>query len=250
MLAVYVNCLTVILGTILGCVFSKKISSDLSKVISTGAGVVTLVLGIEMALKYQNIIILAFSMILGGILGTWLNIDGAILSFGNFLEKHFYHKKIATVSKDLPQETNQNQAKSSFAYAFLNASVLFCVGAMSIIGSIKAGIEKDYTIIFTKSILDGFLAIVFASSMGIGTGFSSLSILIYQGSLTLLAKLLEPYVTETLLHELSAIGGALIVMIGTNLIGFTKIKTANYLPALVLSVVFVFLIPLITGCNL
>lgn len=241
MFAVYVNCFAVILGTVIGCVFSKKISSDLSKVISTGAGIVTLVLGIEMAFKYENIVILAFSMILGGILGTWIDIDGAILKFGNFLEKHLYHKKVAASQNDSTQEN------SNFAYAFLNASVLFCVGAMSIIGSFKAGIEKDYSIIFTKSILDGFLAIVFASSMGIGTGFSAISILCYQGMLTLLAQLIEPFVTENLLNELSAIGGALIVMIGTNLVGFTKIKTANYLPALLLSVFFVFFTPIFTS---
>ena len=129
----------------------------------------------------------------------------------------------------------------------MNASVLFCVGAMSIVGSFKAGVEHDYTIIFTKSILDGFMAISFAAAMGIGTMFSIIFILIYQGGLTLLSGVLQPYVSELLINELSAVGGAIIIMIGVNLLGLKKIKTANYLPALVIEILFVVLVPLVKG---
>ena len=104
---------------------------------------------------------------------------------------------------------------------------------------LEAGMDGDYTIIFTKSVLDGFMAIVFAAALGIGTAFSALSVLVYQGALTLLAGLVAPYVHDIMLAELGATGGALIIMIGVNLMGLAKIKTANYLPALVLSVVFV-----------
>ena len=130
----------------------------------------------------------------------------------------------------------------NFAYAFLNASVLFCVGAMSIVGSFKAGVEKDYSIIFTKSILDGFMAISFAGAMGIGTAFSAIVVFLYQGALTLLSVVIQPYVSQVLIEELTAAGGAMIVMIGINLLNLKKIKTANFLPAFILEILFVILI--------
>lgn len=231
MIAVFVNCIAIIIGSLIGIIFSSRISDNLSRVVQTGAGVVTMVIGIEMALAYENIIFLAMAIIAGGILGSWMNIDGKILLFGDALGKLVLRKKNS--------QSQQEQGSSNFAYGFLNASVLFCVGAMAILGSIKAGIDGDYTIIFTKSVLDGFMAIVFAAALGMGTAFSALSVLVYQGALTLLSGLVAAYTNDVLLAELGATGGILIIMIGVNLMGLAKIKTANYLPALVLSVVFV-----------
>lgn len=231
MIAVFVNCIAIIIGSLIGIIFSKRISDNLSRVVQTGAGVVTMVIGIEMALAYENIIFLAMAIIAGGILGSWMDIDGKILLLGDGLGKLVLRKKNS--------QDQHEQGESNFAYGFLNASVLFCVGAMAILGSIKAGIDGDHTIIFTKSVLDGFMAIVFAAALGIGTAFSALSVLVYQGALTLLAGLVAAYTSDVLLAELGATGGVLIIMIGVNLMGLAKIKTANYLPALVLSVVFV-----------
>ena len=231
MIAVFVNCIAIIIGSLIGIIFSSRISDNLSRVVQTGAGVVTMVIGIEMALAYENIIFLAMAIIAGGILGSWMDIDGKILLLGDALGKLVLRKKNS--------QDQHEQGTSNFAYGFLNASVLFCVGAMAILGSIKAGIDGDYTIIFTKSVLDGFMAIVFAAALGIGTAFSALSVLVYQGALTLLSGLVAAYTNEVLLAELGATGGVLIIMIGVNLMGLAKIKTANYLPALVLSVIFV-----------
>ena len=231
MIAVFVNCIAIIIGSLIGVIFSSRISDNLSRVVQTGAGVVTMVIGIEMALAYENIIFLAMAVIAGGILGSWMDIDGKILLLGDALGRLVLRKKNSQAQHD--------QGASNFAYGFLNASVLFCVGAMAILGSIKAGIDGDYTIIFTKSVLDGFMAIVFAAALGIGTAFSALTVLVYQGALTLLSGLVAAYTNDVLLAELGATGGILIIMIGVNLMGLAKIKTANYLPALVLSVVFV-----------
>ena len=231
MIAVFVNCIAIIIGSLIGIIFSSRISDNLSRVVQTGAGVVTMVIGIEMALAYENIIFLAMAIIAGGILGSWMDIDGKILLLGDALGKLVLKKKHS--------QGQQEQGESNFAYGFLNASVLFCVGAMAILGSIKAGIDGDYTIIFTKSVLDGFMAIVFAAALGMGTAFSALSVLVYQGALTLLSGLVAAYTNDVLLAELGATGGILIIMIGVNLMGLAKIKTANYLPALVLSVIFV-----------
>ena len=226
MIAVLVNCASVIAGSLVGLIFCKKINDSLSDIVCCGAGVVTMVIGFQMAFQYKSVVILALSVIMGGIIGSWLDIDGKILALGKFLETKFGKKE-------------EQNGKQNFAYAFLNASVLFCVGAMAVLGSFNAGINKDYTLIFTKSILDGFMAIVFAAAMGIGTAFSAITVFVYQGLLTLCSTWIAPYVTEEMLTELSAVGGAAIVMIGMNLLKLRTIKTANYLPAIVLAVVFV-----------
>ena len=245
MIATIVNCIAIIVGSIFGLLFSKKISDQMEDSIMTAAGIVTSVLAIQMAFKYQNVIYLTLSLIMGGMIGTALDIDGKILILGKLLERLVYGKNTKA------PETNSQQINSSlerktnnFAYAFLNASVLFCVGAMAIVGSFKAGIEKDYSIIFTKSILDGFMAISYGAAMGIGTAFSALAILVYQGGLTLLSKVVSPFVNEQMIAELTGCGGAIILMIGLNLLGIKKIKTANFLPALLFVVLFVLMDPL------
>ena len=243
MLAVFVNCFTVIVGGLIGVLFSSKIKESLSVTVQNAAGVITLVLGFEMAFQYESIICLTLSLILGGVIGTALDIDGAIYKLGKFFEKLIERKNQKSQDdeenlNEVVEVKNQLGQKKDFAFGFLNASVLFCVGAMSIIGSFKAGIEKDYTIIFTKSILDGFMAIVFASSMGAGAIFSFVTILVYQGALTLLSTFIAPFVSDMLLNELSACGGAMIIMIGINLLKLKEIKTANFLPGLVLVVVY------------
>jgi uncharacterized membrane protein YqgA involved in biofilm formation len=237
MLATIVNCIAIVVGSILGIAFARKISEEVSDVICSAAGVVTLVIGFQMAFKGQNVIYLALALIMGGILGTWWDIDGKILWVGRQLERRF---GAAGSNEGRPG------GSSRFAYAFLNASVLFCVGAMAIVGSFKAGTEGDYTILLTKSVLDGFMSIVFGAAMGIGTAFSALSILLYQGFLTLVSGFLKPFVTDQMVAELTGIGGAFVIMIGINLLSLRKLKTANYLPALVFTVAFVLLDPIIT----
>lgn len=243
MLAVFVNCGAVILGSIFGLLFSKKFSEELSDMIQTACGVITIVIGLQMAFKYDSIVYLSLSLIIGAIAGYIIDLDGAILKFGTWLEKKVSPKKAA--ENAVGEATAMAKSNKNFAYAFLNASVLFCVGAMAIVGSFKAGVEKDYTIIFTKSILDGFMAIGFTAAMGIGTMFSIIFIFLYQGGLTLLSKLIQPYVSDLLISEISACGGAIIIMIGINLLGLKKIKTANFLPALVIEILFVLCVPLV-----
>lgn len=253
MIATFVNCIAVILGTMAGILFARKITTEISSVISSAAGVITLVIGMQMAFKTQNIIYMALSLIIGGLLGAWWDIDGKILAFGRFLEYHFgggKKKALAKASAQSGGELSSDSAavpeESRFAYAFLNASVLFCVGAMAIVGSFKAGTEGDYTILYTKSVLDGFMAIVFSAAMGIGTAFSALSLLAYQGALTLLSEWIKPWVSEQMISELTGLGGALVIMIGINLLELKKLKTANYLPGLIILTLFVLLDPFIS----
>jgi len=245
--AVFINCGAIIIGSIIGLLFAKKFTEELSDMIQTACGIITLIIGLQMAFKYQSIVYLALSLIIGAIIGYAADIDGAILNLGKKLEK-LTNKVTKAKDPEVSDTTELNKkSNNNFAYAFLNSSVLFCVGAMAIVGSFKAGIEHDYTIIITKSILDGFMAISFAAAMGIGSAFSALAIFVYQGALTLLSGVIKPYISEELITELSACGGAIIMMIGINLLGLKKIKTANFLPALVIEALFVILVPLVKG---
>lgn len=258
MLAVFVNCAAIVAGSVIGLLFAKKIPQKITDAIQLACGLVSFVMGVQMAFKYQNVVYLALALIFGGIIGTALDIDGKILKAGRFLERVFLKKPEAaapTVSRastdsratESAAEFSAGKPQKNFAYAFLNASVLFCVGAMAIVGSFKAGIEGDYSIIFLKSVLDGFIAIGFAAAMGVGTAFSALAIFVYQGALTLLAIFIHQYVSDSLLAEITGSGGSLIVLIGINLMGLKKIKTANYLPAVIFSALFVLCEPFVRG---
>lgn len=243
MIAVFVNCATILVGCVIGLFFAKRIRPDVTDAIQLACGLVSFVMGVQMAFRYQNVVYLALALILGGIVGTLLDIDGKILRFGRFLERVFM--KGGSARPSVAGDGTGARAQKNFAYAFLNASVLFCVGAMAIVGSFKAGIEHDYSIIFLKSVLDGFVSIGFAVAMGVGTAFSVISVFAYQGALTALAVLIAPSVSDQLLAELTGSGGALIVLIGINLMGLKKVKTANYVPAVLFSVAFVLAEPFV-----
>jgi len=182
-----------------------------------------------MGLVTTRIVFMALALIIGGILGEWWNVEGGILRFGDFLKKRFAKK----------------ESGKDFAGGFLNASVLFCVGAMTLVGAFKAGAEGNYDLILTKSVMDGFMAIMLTAAMGIGVAFSAITILVYQGGITLLAEVLQPLVNELLLGELTAVGGVLVIMIGLNLLGLSKLKTANYIPALLITIGLITLEPLL-----
>lgn len=227
MIATVVNALAILVGSVVGLFLRKGIKDRYQKVIYTGAGMASLVIGISMALKTNHILAFTLALIIGGLAGTALDIEGGILRLGEALKRHFAGK-----SED-----------STFAFGFLNASVLYCAGAMAIVGSFKAGTEGDYSLILTKSVLDGFMSIIFTSTMGIGAAFSALSVLAYQGILTLGSVWIKPFVSEVMLAELTAAGGALIIMIGLSLLDIRKFKTADFLPAILAVVLFVLAFP-------
>jgi uncharacterized membrane protein YqgA involved in biofilm formation len=229
MIATFINCLTVIVGSLLGVLLHKKIHDSFKQIVYAGAGLMALVLGIKMALETTMFVALALSLILGGILGEWWHIEDGILRLGDTLKRRFA----------------RGNSSQDFSGGFLNASVIFCVGAMTLVGAFKAGTEGDYTLILTKSVMDGFMAIMLTAAMGIGVAFSALSLLVYQGGLTLLAGVIKPLVNDLMLSELTGVGGVMVVVIGLNLIGVTRLKTANYLPALLITVLVVALKPLI-----
>lgn len=227
MIATIVNCLAVVIGSAIGLLLHKKIKEGYKDAVFVAIGCFSMVIGMKMALGFQHVLIIVLSLVTGGLLGYLLDIEGALLRFGDGLKRRFSG----------PSEDH------SFAEGFLNASILFCVGAMTIIGALNAGIDKNYDLILTKSVMDGFVAVFFTAAMGIGVMFSIITLLVYQGGLTLLAAQLAPLLNDTILTELTSIGGILIVMIGINMLDLKKLKTGNFIPALLVVLVLTVLQP-------
>lgn len=223
MIAVIVNTAAIVLGGLLGLLFGNKIKQNYSKTIMCGLGICTMVIGITGAITTENILLVILCLVIGTVLGEWLDIEKRLDSAGEWLKK-----RVA-----------QNGG-GKFTEGFVTASLLFCVGSMAIMGSLDAGIRGDYSTIFTKSILDGVMSVTFAATMGVGVLFSALSIFIYQGALTLLAGLVEPLLSTEAIREMSAVGGILLIGTGMNIIGLTKerIRVGNMLPALLFPAVW------------
>lgn len=235
MIATIVNALAIVLGTAIGLLARKGFSERARDAAYNATGIISLVIGVSMAITTEHVLAFAIAVIAGGLVGTALDIEGAAYRLGEWLRSRFARRSAVESRADSP-ETGAEARDGGFAYGFLNASVLFCVGAMALVGSFKAGAEGDYDLILTKSVMDGVIAVMFAGAMGVGVGFSALSVLAYQGALTLAAAWIKPYVTATMMTELSAVGGALVIMIGINLLGLKKIRTGDFLPALVVIV--------------
>ncbi len=228
MLATIINALAIIIGSGLGLLLKKGLSKRLEVAVFSASGIITLVIGMQMAFKTTHILAFALALIIGGIVGTALDVEGGILRFGEVLKRRF-------------AKTDDG----SFAFGFLTASVLFCSGAMAIVGSFKAGTEGDYSLLLTKSVLDGMMSIIFASAMGPGVLFSALAVFVYQGILTVASVWIAPFVTPLMLAEVTAIGGALVLMIGISLLDLKKMKTGDFLPSLVVTVALVVLMPFV-----
>ena len=217
MIATIINALAIVLGSAVGLVFGKRISSSLQAVIMYGAGTITLILGIQMAFEMPSAIISLFALVIGGVIGTVLRIEERIFNLGEMIGK------------------KAGQDGGGVGTGFLNASVLFCAGAMAVVGSIQAGTIGDYNLILVKSVMDGMVAIVFSAIYGLGTMLSAVSILVYQGFFTLLGGYLEPLLGESGINALSAEGGLLLVLIALKLLGIKDAASGNFLPALVLA---------------
>lgn len=223
MIAVFINCACVIVGSLIGLLIGKKLSEDFKTVVFSCSGLITFVMGIQMALGSTNFLILLIAMLVGGFVGYALKIEEGVLNLGSKLEKI----------------TSKNSSNNSnFAKGFMNASVLFCSGAMAVVGSIQAGTTGDMQTILIKSVMDGCMAVIFTAIYGIGVMFSFLSILVYQGFFTLAGSFLEPILGTVGIAELSAAGGILLLMIGLGLIKVKEFKTANFIPALIFAPVF------------
>ena len=226
MFAVIVNTITVLLGSTVGLLFKKGIPKKLSDAVMLGIGLCTLYIGISGTLKGENTIVLILSMVLGAIIGTALDIDGGINRLGDWIERRFSRKG----------------EKVSVAQGFVTACLLFCVGAMTIVGSLTAGLTGDYEMLLTNSVLDLISSAMLSVSLGIGVMFAAAFVFAFQGALVLLAGFLQPLLTTAAINEIICAGSLLIVGLGLNLIGITKIKVADYLPAIVIAPILCWII--------
>lgn len=217
MLGVIVNVITVIIGSCIGLLFKKSIPERLSTAVMTGLGACTLYIGISGSLCGENVLIIIASVVLGVLSGTLLNIDGAINRLAKAVEEKF----------------RKEGQKVSIAEGIVTATLLFCVGSMTVTGSIQAGITGDNTLLITKATLDLVSSMMLASSLGVGVLLASVTVFVIQGGLVLMADFVAPFMSTGAINEMTCAGSILIMMIGTNLMGITKIKVADFLPAIV-----------------
>lgn len=218
---VLVNTLTVIIGSIVGLVLKKQIPEKLTSAVMTAIGLCTIAIGVGGIIKGQNQLVMIISLVLGTIVGTLIDIDGKLSKLGDKLQ-----------NKNKKNDAS-NQQNASFSQGFVTASLLFCVGAMTIVGSMNAGISGDNEMLYTKSVLDLISSTMLAASLGIGVLFSSAFVLVFQGLLVALSIMLGSFLSEFAIAELICAGSVMITALGLNLIGVTKIKVANLLPGLV-----------------
>jgi len=220
MIGSLINAAAIILGTLIGIFIGKRFSNKMRQTIIQSLGLIVLSLGIQMMLQSNNFMIVILSLVLGALIGEWIDIE----------------KYITKVSDYLAQKTNSDSANTSFSQGFLTATLLYCVGAMAILGAIQEGIQDDFSILLTKSILDGISAIFFAATFGWGVLFSFIPVFLYQGAITLLSTQLISLFTESVIAELTSTGGIILIGIALSILEIKTIRTANLLPAIPLAI--------------
>lgn len=220
MLGALVNFGAVIIGSLLGLLFKKGISEKVSDTVMKGMALCVLWIGITGAIKGQNALVMIFSVLFGAIIGELIDLDRWVTRLGDMIQE-----KVGTGHGNVTQ-------------GFVTATLLFCVGAMSVLGPLESGLKNDHTTQLTKSVLDFVSSIIYTSSLGIGVIFSSVSVLLLQGGITLLAQWVAPILNDAVVTEMTAVGSLLIIGLALNMLGITKLKIMNYLPAVFLTVLF------------
>lgn len=213
-----VNSAAILAGALLGVLLKKGLPEKWQQTMMSGIALSIVIIGIQMALKTNNIIIVIISLVLGSVAGEIIDIEKRLALLG---------EKIGGCLSG-----GSKSAAASIAEGFVNASVLFCSGAMAIVGSIQDGLSGDHTTLFAKAALDGLISLVLSSNLGIGVMFSAVSVGIYQGIITLASSFVAPFITREILAEVTAAGGIMIIAIGTNMLHITKIRIGNMIPGM------------------
>lgn len=220
MISVVINMAAVLAGGTVGLVLGRRFPRRVADTVMQGVALCVLFIGISGAFAGENSLVMILSVALGGVLGELIDIDGALNRLGQTLEH-----KLGGVCGGSP-----------LAEGFVSASMLFCVGAMAIVGSLQSGLMGDHSTIIAKSLIDGITAILLASSLGAGVLFSALAIGAYQGSIVLLASVLQPLLSDAVVAEMSCAGSLLIIGLGLNMLNICKIKVANFIPGIFLPI--------------
>ncbi len=225
MLGTTVNAAAIILGGLMGLILKEKFNKQLQEIVTQASGLAVFLLGLNTALTAMQSpdtspLLYVVSLMIGGIFGQLVDIEDKLDKFGKKLEEKF------------------SSSGGGISKGFVNGSLLYCVGSMAILGAFESGLTGDNTTLYVKSVLDGVISIVFAASMGVGVLLSSVSVFLYEGSLALLSGLLSPIMTDTVLNEISVVGGLLIAAIGINILEIKKIKVGNLLPSVLVPVLY------------
>lgn len=231
MLGTVVNTIAILAGSIVGLFLKGGIPKRFDDAIMKALGLSVLYIGISGSLKSTDTLLLILSLIIGVIIGEAINLDKALTVLGQKIEERF--KKL--------------NKGGSIAEGFVSASLLFCIGSMAIVGAIQSGLEGNHEMLFVKSMLDGVTSIIYASSMGIGVAFSAVAVFLYQGAITIAAGFLGNVLTQAQIVNIGAIGSVVIMALGLNLLNITKIKVANFLPALFIPMLYYIIQGLVIG---
>ncbi|MBQ8182963.1 MAG: DUF554 domain-containing protein [Clostridia bacterium] len=218
---VLVNTVTVIIGSCVGLLLKKQLPEKLTNAVMCAIGLCTLAIGVMGVIKGENQLVMIISLVLGTIVGTLTDIDGKLTKLGDKLQNRRKNKK------------GEAGDTATFSQGFVTASLLFCVGAMTIVGSMNAGISGDNQMLYTKSVLDLISSSMLAASLGIGVMCASVFVFVFQGALVALSMLLGSFLSDFAVAELVCAGSVMIVALGLNLLKITKIKVANLLPGLI-----------------
>lgn len=227
LLGTIVNGVAIIVGSLLGRIL-HRIPESMKTTVMYAIGLSVIVLGLQMGLESENFVIVIISLAMGAIAGEFLKLDSKFNTFGHWLE------------------TKMGKGEGSISEGFITASLIFVVGAVSIIGALDSGISGDHNVLYMKSIMDGFSALILSTTLGIGVLFSSVPVFLYQGMIALFASQIDSIVPENLMNqlitEITATGGVMIFAIGLNFMGLVKIKVANLLPGILIAIGIVLLL--------
>ncbi|TDX51784.1 DUF554 domain-containing protein [Orenia marismortui] len=217
-----VNTLAIIIGGSLGMLLGNRLGDRFKEIVMQGLSLAVLLIGIQMALSTQNPTYIIFSLLIGGLIGELINIEAKLEKIGKWFERKLGNR-------------------GRVAEGFVQCSLIYCVGAMAIMGAIQDGLQQDPSTLYAKALLDGFSGIAFASTLGVGVILSAIPVFFYQGTITLLAGQAKMFLTEPIIAEMTATGGLLILAIALNLLNITKIKVGNLLPSIFISILLVYL---------
>ncbi|GAA0716687.1 DUF554 domain-containing protein [Clostridium malenominatum] len=228
MLGVLVNGAAVAIGSSIGLLFKKGIKEKFRITVMNGLALCVILIGVSGSLKSKDLNSIILSMVIGSIIGEFIDIDMRLQKMGDNLQSKFKEKG------------------GRFSQGFVAATLLMCVGAMSIVGSLESGLTGNHSTLYAKSLLDGFAAIIFASTYGVGVLFASVSIILYQGIIALSATMIKGILIASVVDNITAVGSLLIVGLGFNMLGMTKIKVANLVPAMFMPFLYQIVITLVS----
>jgi uncharacterized membrane protein YqgA involved in biofilm formation len=229
MLGTIVNALAIVAGSLLGLLFRGGIPDQYCRTVMQAMGLVVILIGLQSAIKTDAILMVIISLGIGSLLGEWLRIEDRLERLGKILEARF------------------SKSGDGIAKGFVTASLIFCVGAMAIVGALESGLAGNHQTLFAKSTIDGITSIVFASTMGLGVIFSAVSVFIYQGIITLSAAYVRPFLVPEVVGQMSAVGGMLIVAIGINILEIKQLRLGNMLPAIFVPLIYAVVNQLFAG---